>query len=442
MIHLTKVRAKTPFAFVDPIRVEPLELEYIQGALEAIGHESIIHDPLFDKAIRKNPLAPYKNGDVVILNGYNTARDDMIKLSHRIKARYPNTILIGSGVDVQRNHDLYRDGSFDYLVTSHCLSSLQQLIQTWSADTPGVGSKKQNGQWHFTPWSPLLQAEAIQATRSYFKTIQEQTTYVHYKNVALIKGAHSCPYPCAFCYCKTLNQGHHVMADYRAIFEEMRQVKADYYWIVDDVFVYDQVSLNAFLEAFKEDEAKRNEGNRTGPPKLIVYLRADFIANNLGALHRLKDSGVVEVIIGFESIKSDKLNTYQKGYGDQTTHKAIENLHRVDLAYTGLFMVHPDDYWADFKALMAFIRQVDMKQYTFSIYTPLRGTALYEEEAHQIVDHRSASYDFLHAVLPPRMGRLPFTLAFAALHLFQVCHSQSARQVLAMTLLRRLRGES
>ncbi len=411
-IVLKKVRKKTPFTWINPIKVEPLELEYLKVVIDALDLSSVIIDELFyrEKVV----------GDVIVLNGYNTARDQMMREAKLLKLKSPDVIIIGSGVDVQVNWKLYKDSDFDYLVVSNQLSVFKSLIEhiAFKKEIDFKGIVSLNEDRLFVESKVMTEVESINPSRTYFERINHQTRYLLYDNIALLKRSHGCPYNCDFCFCKQLNKGHYVARSYAALFEEMETIKADYFWVVDDVFIHNTAEAVLFLNAFKNKSFK-----------LIVYLRADFIATYPDLMRQLKDAGIIEVIVGLESIKSSTLKDFNKGYTSDVNTKAVTTLQSLGLSFTALFMIDINDDYKDFKALKKYIKNHQLQNYTFSIFTPLRGTDLYKVYEKDIVDYNCAHYDFLHLVIKPlKMHAIIFKMAFVELFLFQLFHSKSARK--------------
>ncbi|MBI9011006.1 MAG: hypothetical protein JEZ08_02150 [Clostridiales bacterium] len=411
-IILKKVRRKTPFSWINPIKVEPLELEYLKAVVDDLDLNGVIIDELYhkEKVI----------GDVVVLNGYNTARDQMMTEARQLKERSPKTIVIGSGVDVQINWKLYEKSAFDYLVISNQLSVFKNLMEylAFNKQISLSGIYSLNAEPSYVESDVMTSFETINPSRTYFDRIKHQTRYLLYENVALLKRSHSCPYACEFCFCKQLNKGQYVTRSYDALLLEMKSVKADYYWVVDDVFIQNETEGESFLKAFKNTDYK-----------MIVYLRADFISTHPNMIKALKTAGIVEVIVGFESVKASTLEDFNKGYTPDINTKAIKVLKTADLSFTALFMIDISDEYKDFKTLRQYIKKHDLLNYTFSIFTPLRGTELYKAYEKDIIDFKCEHYDFLHLVLKPvKMHKITFKLAFMALFVFQYFHSKSARQ--------------
>lgn len=411
-IVLKKVRKKTPFTWINPIKVEPLELEYLKAVIEDLNLCGVIIDDLYTK---EKVL-----GDVILLNGYNTARDQMMREAKQLKEHAPESIIIGSGVDVQVNWKLYEDSAFDYLVVSNQLSVFKNLIEhiVFKKEINFMGIVSLNEKHLFLESDVMTRVDPINPSRTYFESIKKQTRYLLYDNIALVKRSHGCPYTCEFCFCKQLNKGHYITRSYEALLEEIESIDADYYWAVDDVFIHTTAEARSFIETFK-----------TKSFKLIVYLRADFIAKHPDLMKQLKKAGIIEVIVGLESIKSSTLESFNKGYTSDINTKAITTMQRIGLSFTALFMVDINDDYNDFKALRNYIKKHKLMNYTFSIFTPLRGTDLYKEYENNIIDFNCEHYDFLHLVLKPvKMQSSTFKMAFIELFVFQYFHSKSARQ--------------
>ena len=75
IVFLEKIRVKTIFSIIDPVKVEPLELCYLKTVLNNMNIESYIVDDLFDFQ-QPNGLNP----DIIVLTGYNTAENEIIRI--------------------------------------------------------------------------------------------------------------------------------------------------------------------------------------------------------------------------------------------------------------------------------------------------------------------------------------------------------------------------
>ena len=407
IVYLEKVRVKTIFSIVDPVRVEPLELCYLKTVLNNMSIESYIVDDMFG-FVHPEGLNP----DIIVLTGYNTAENAIINKSKIYKSKFPNVKIIVGGVHIQENAEYFRVNTIDYIFHSGSLNTFKLLIENIISNN-GIplshGVDTFHGRvWHIGDKESVYENESIKPDRDFFNKAKSKFKYLDKRNVALIKGSIGCPYNCSFCYCKLLNNKHYIKADYEAMIEEMESIDADYYWIVDDVLLSSRNDALKFIDIV---EKKKSDF------KIIGYLRADFICRERDLLKRLRNAGLREVIVGFEATVNDELKAYEKTTNATDYPLAISLLKENNIDLTALFMVQPDYSVRDFKILNKFIKDNKLDCYTISIMTPIKGTKLFEEMKDLLIDKRAERYDFLHLVLKPKLPKLIFYTLFYSLHL-------------------------
>lgn len=408
-ILIEKTRVDTLFNIFQPVVTEPLELEYLKSSLESSGHEVFLVDKMFNVQM---PI--YITPELIILNGYNIAEDAMKERASEYKKQYPNSLIAASGVHVQLNKEIFRVEPFDLVVHSGSIEAfirLLDVLQVWDGRTSLEGAdimSREEGSWILGKDVNLERAEQIVPDRALFKSIRKKTRYLDKKDVALFKSGVGCPYDCSFCYCKALNGGNYIESNYSRLFQEMTELSPGYCWIVDDVLLNNLQDSRSFIEA-------SNEAGFKG--RIIGYLRADFIYRNRSILKDLKKAGLNEAIIGFEAPFHWQLQDYNKGIGPEMFKEVVENLKSAKIDLTALFIVDPGYTRKDFRELRALIRQLDIEVFTLSIFTPIKGTADYEEMKENISDHRSNKSDFLHLILPSRLPKALFYMEFYLTHL-------------------------
>ena len=408
-ILIEKTRVDTLFSIFQPVVTEPLELEYLKASLENSGHEVFLVDKMFRLQIPKNIIP-----DLVVLNGYNTAGDTMKEKAIEYRKQYPYSLIAASGVHVQLNKEVFRDEPFDLVIHSGSIEAFIKLLDVlpaWDGETPIEGAdlkSKVDCVWILGNEVNLEQAEQIEPDRALFKRIRRKTRYLDKKDIALFKSGVGCPHDCSFCYCKALNGRRYIESDYRRLFQEMTELLPGYCWIVDDILLKNENDARSFIEA-------SNESGFTG--RIIGYLRADFIYRNRSILKRLKKAGLNEAIVGFEAPFHWQLQDYNKEIGPDTFRDIVESLKAAEIDLTALFIVDPGYTRKDFRELRSFIRELDIEVFTLSIFTPIKGTADYEEMKDKIIDHRSNRSDFLHLILPSKLPKIVFYMEFYLTHL-------------------------
>ena len=407
IIFLEKIRVKTIFSIVDPVKVEPLELCYLKTILNNMNIESYIIDDLFGF---KEPQGLIPN--IIVLTGYNTAENEIIKKSKIYKNKYPQAKIIVGGVHIQENAAYFRVDTIDYVVHSGSLNTFVLLIKKIKNNDnipldKGVDTFQKNG-WHLGEKESINEIENIKPDRGFFSKAKSKFKYLDKRNVALIKGSVGCPFKCSYCYCKLLNNKHYIKPSYQAMIEEMESLDADYYWIIDDVLFSSRDDALKFIEIIEKKKIKL---------KIIGYLRADFICKEQDLLKRLKEVGLCEVIVGFEATDNKELENYKKTTDATDYPLAISLLKENKIDLTALFMVHPNYSFKDFKILNNFIKENQIDVYTISIMTPIKGTILYDEMKNELIEKRPEKFDFLHLVLKSKLPKFIFYILFYNLHI-------------------------
>lgn len=430
-VFLMKIRARTPFAWLDPVRVEPLELAYLASAVRLAGAAPYLIDGLFALA------APPVNPDVVVLTGYNTAEQVMITATKELRRDYPGAFLIIGGTHAQCNPGVFHVPTVDCVFHSPDLEQFRRLLESLAGagrplhefpEPRGFDRNTAQG-WIAGAARPVTGRPAMAPDRSLTRALIGDTRYLDKERVALVKSRTGCPFQCDFCYCRLLNTGRHLPPDFDAMLDEALALEADHIWVVDDVFLASRRDALSFLDACARRPAHAL--------RLIVYLRADLILELADLLGSLRDCGVREVIVGFEAVTPEELTGYHKQTDVLDYPAVIRLLREQGIDLTALFMVAPDYSVADFRRLARFIRENSLKTWTVSILTPIKGTHSFDEMRDQLVTLDPAAFDFLHLVTRSRLPRWLFYFWFARLHL-GLLRSPRIRTLLRRSLRHRI----
>lgn len=401
IVFLKKVRVKTVFSAFEPVIAEPLELCYLKAVLNEINIENYIIDELFTLHEPADVIP-----DIVMLTGYNVAEEEIIKNAQIYKSKYPHIKIIVGGVHIQVNPGVFHTKEIDYVCRTQSLNTfrilIEKIINNDFSPTSGVDSI------NIADEEILCEKEPIIPDRSLFNLFSGKLRYLEKRKVALIKGSIGCPYSCSYCYCKLLNSGRYVKTDYRKMIQEIKNIDADYFWIVDDVLFSGRKDALEFIEIIKNEELNI---------KIIGYLRADFILGEKDLLPALKNAGLTEVIVGFEASSNDELEGYEKSTNALDYPEVISLLRENEIDLTALFMVQPDYQIKHFRNLYKFIKTNKIEVYTISILTPIKGTKLYELFKDKLTTHDPRKFDFMHLVLKPRLPKWLFYLLFYGIHI-------------------------
>ena len=128
-IFLKKIRSKTLFSLLNPVKVEPLELCYLQALADNLGLENFVIDDLFG-LFEPQGITP----QVIVLTGYNTAEREILKEAKAYKKVYPEAKVIVGGLHVELNREVFRKHDIDFVIHSQDLTVLQNVLRFLRGD--------------------------------------------------------------------------------------------------------------------------------------------------------------------------------------------------------------------------------------------------------------------------------------------------------------------
>ena len=428
-ILLVKCHKRTIFSRLEPIVTEPLELEYLAGLLDRLAVPYRVYDPLLEDGSFEKVFNDYRP-DVLVLSGYITAVDTIISYSQYAKNRQHRIKVIVGGVHAAVNYEDFFVDTVDFIVHSDGVSSLEQLLKCSfqgekAADIDGIAFFHQ-GKWQVNSKKSTSLENMPFPNRSYFEKYQSRTKYLGYSPIAIIQTAISCPFKCNFCYCRMLNMGIYAARSIKSVVEEIEAIQGEYVWIVDDSFLLDRTRILQFIDEIEK---------RGIAKKFIAYSRIDFIANNPDIISKLAGIGFVELIVGMEAVDDKILEGFNKEYTFNDSVKATDILQTNNINLTALFIAGIDFTRKDFKRLKDWIRKLGISCYTVSIFTPLKGTAIYQAYESQIEVKDYSKWDFLHLTIKPvHMNALLFYFYFYLIFADQLIRSRQARSLIYQAL--------
>ncbi|MDW7674377.1 MAG: radical SAM protein [Bacillota bacterium] len=428
-VLLVKCHKKTIFSMLEPIVTEPLELEYLSGSLTKMEIQHKIYDPLIEGGSFVKVFNAY-SPDVLVLTGYITAVDTIISYSKYAKNRDANIKVVVGGVHAEVNFEDFFVDTVDFIVHSDGINTFEKILQSHFAIEKAAainGIAFYNGdKWQVNSKSVTFLENMPMPNRNYFEQYKSRTKYMHYNPIAIVKTALSCPFQCNFCYCRLLNMGTYAARSIESVVEEIKGINAEYIWIVDDSFLIDRERVLHFIAEIKRERIEK---------KYIAYSRVDFIVNNEDIINRLAEVGFIELIIGMEAVEDQRLEKLNKHCSSDDNMKAAEILGKYDIGLTALFIVGIDFTLQDFKSLRNSIEKMRLTCFTVSIFTPLKGTEVYQIYENQIKTKDYSKYDFLHLTIKPsQMHTTFFYLQFYLLYVRQFFISSYVRSFVYKSL--------
>ncbi|OGB90535.1 hypothetical protein A2625_03200 [candidate division WOR-1 bacterium RIFCSPHIGHO2_01_FULL_53_15] len=203
-----------------------------------------------------------------------------------------------------------------------------------------------------------------------------------------------CPFDCEFCSVSSFYGHTYRTRPIAEVEKEILSLKKDITFFVDDNIVGNRAYAKDFFR-------------RIIPHKLKWISQGSItMAEDRELLELASKSGCLCMIIGFESLSQENLNSIKKNFNQAAKFKdAIKKIHAHGIGIYGIFMFGLDHDDKDvFKRTVDFIIENNINTASFTILTPMPGTRLYQkmESEGRITDRDWTKYDHLHVVFKPR----------------------------------------
>lgn len=409
-VLLVKPEFKNVFTKLSLITTEPLELEY----MSAICRKHKVEVKICDLTIRgkslRYMLKKFKP-DVVAMTANFVHIYSIRKYVQVIKSFNPSILTLVGGPHAEVKPEDFQFEGIDIIFHSGGFKPFETIITEGEKvdyeSLKGICYKK-DGQWVRKEREIFDVTTLTFPDRTHFYENMKKYRYVTMKSCAIVKTSYSCPHSCNYCFSTLLNGGQYLCREPKNVVEEIKGIRCDNIWIVDDTFYVDKQKLDAFIEGIKAENIQK---------KFSLYFRADFIAANPDYMKRLAEIGVTMCAVGLEVIDDEVLEKYNKKSSVNIILRALEVLKECNIICIGLLMIDIDAEKSYFDRLYKFIKKHELYLSTISILTPMPGTQQYEKYKDRIVTDDYRKWDFVHLTIEPtKMSKMSFYFNFYKLY--------------------------
>lgn len=370
---------------------EPLELEYVAAMLEKLGHSADVVDLIIDKNFPR--ALKVKRYDVVAFSAYQVHVGIVKQYAQYAKKYDPKIVTMVGGVHAEVVPEDF-DSPYIDVVLEGGMYALEGVVKAIEEGKPtseirALGKTPKSCTFDF-PFPD----------RSKTARYRDHYNYIYHDNCATIKTSFSCAYKCEFCFCTRL--GKYFERDLNEVIEELKTIKEDNIFIVDDNFLFRRERIIEFCRLLDEHNIKKT---------YIAFGRADFISENEDMIALLAAHGFDAFFVGIESFKSGELDDYNKRTSVEVNNKAVRILEKYDVqCYSGL-IVGFDWTRKDFDGLIEYLNGFKHPMVNIQPITPIKGTPFYEKMKDKITEDETKyeHFDMAHAVMKPeKMSKRAF----------------------------------
>jgi hopanoid C-3 methylase len=225
--------------------------------------------------------------------------------------------------------------------------------------------------------------------------------------IVSINTSRGCPYRCQFCCLWKMNRGKYRFRSAELVVEEIRSFQEDFVDCIDDNSIENVARANRIADLMISGKIRK---------QMKMYARADTIAKNPELISKLALAGLKMALVGFETLRSDKLEEWNKKCTLEINHRAISLLQGNGIDVVAYFVVDPQFEEADFERLSRYVAEMKLSDPLFTILVPFPGTDLHERRKKDIVWNDYRIFDFFHTVFQTKLPLREFYHQFAMLY--------------------------
>lgn len=351
---------------------EPLALEYLAAGLLQNNHEVRILDLRLHPNDLLSTLEDF-NPDIVGLTAFSMHVRAGLLVLQKVKEFNKNCLTVTGGHHATIYAEDFFEPQVDLVVVGEGVVPLTKIAEAkknnQTYDTiKGVWYRNENDKFIFTgkqeaifiddlPF-PARDVVGADRTRYFIDWMQP---------VALLRTSVGCPYRCTFCSLWRVMEGKYNKRNISSVVEEIKQIKEDFVFLVDDEAFIDSKRMELMAQEFEHNNIKK---------RFFAYCRIDTIVRSETILAQWKKVGLERLFVGIDAISEKDLKEYNKKLSFAQIEAGLKIAQDLGIEILAQFVVNTDYTQADFKQLIRFVEHFKLNYPTFTVLTPLPATDL------------------------------------------------------------------
>jgi len=385
------------------LRLEPLGLELVAGAVRALGHDVRLIDLQVEGHADFARLVASWRPDVIAFScNYLANVPEIVDLARSAKDRLPRVFICVGGHSASftaRAILEHGEGAIDCVLKGEGEAAIPALLEAVAGDraalgtVPGAVTMEGEGPPpgflasldHVKPARDLLRHR-----RKYFIGTLDPCASVEFSR--------GCPWDCTFCSAWTFYGRSYRLHSPDWIVEDLGTIRENGIFIVDDVaFIQEQHGL-----AIGESIARKGIRKH-----FYLETRGDVLLRNREIFKFWSKLGLRYMFLGLEAIDEEGLRKYRKRVSLGKNFEALEFARSLGISVAINIIADPDWDKERFRVVRQWCLEVP-EVVNLSINTPYPGTETWLTEARQLATRDYRLFDIQHAVLPTRLPLAEF----------------------------------
>jgi len=356
---------------------EPLALEYLAAGLKLDGHEVRVLDLRLHPDGLDRTLCDF-DPDVVGVTAFSMHVLTALAICRRVKAWRRGCWTVAGGHHATLLPEDFFEPEVDFVVVGEGVRPLRTLI---AAITDGEPGRSVPGVWYHEdagfryggPPLPFQIGDLPSPDRSVTAADRHAYFIDWMKPVALVRTTVGCPYRCSFCSLWKIMDGKYHRREIDPVVREMATVEEDFVFLVDDEAFIDGRRMTALAGALRDAGLQK---------RYFTYCRIDTLLRQREAVAAWREIGLDRLFVGIDATTENRLLEYHKRLTISQVEAGLDLARKLGIEIFAQFVVSPSFTRRDFQQLIRFIEHHRIRYPSFTVLTPIPGTALLETFDH------------------------------------------------------------
>ncbi|HAZ11198.1 MAG: hypothetical protein A2X86_08500 [Bdellovibrionales bacterium GWA2_49_15] len=369
-------------------------IPYISSFIKQHGHTvklingQILSDKKYDQLIN-NITSP-----VIGISTYHYDIREFFALTHFLKKKYPDKIIVGGGRGPASFplEYIFTHGRADYLILNEGEIPFNEFLNLLEANqfspekVPNLAYLKNGKVTLSRPQNVLMEdldklpfPDRDLIDQRYYLKFQQKITGERLIRIVTSRG---CPHVCFFCDKSGMGNKIRLRSADSVIAEiefTMKKYKTNYFFFIDDLFVHSNSRLTEFCEKIRQKKLKI---------RWEAHARVNSLAPEMYPL--LKESGCEQLFFGIESGSQTILDKIQKGISVAEIKSALKQCRKNGIKSFGYFIVGvPGETKKDHQATLKLIKDGPIDGVEVFYLLPYKGSPIFNK----LYDKNSFSWE-------------------------------------------------
>jgi hopanoid C-3 methylase len=377
------------------LRLEPLGLELVAAAAQALGHRVTLIDLQVESHADYVGMLRERQPDAVGFScNYLANVPEIVDLAKLTKQLLPEcTVFVGghSASFIAGALLAHAEGAIDCVLKGEGESAIGPLLSAIAGDrralalVPGAVTAAGEGP-------PVRMVDHLDDHRPARDLLRHRKKYFIgvLDPCASIEFTRGCPWDCSFCSAWTFYGRSYRTRTPDAILDDLGRVREPGVFIVDDV---------AFIQAKQGLQIGEAIALRGIKKQYYLETRGDVLLRNKEVFRLWKTLGLAYMFVGIEAIDEEGLALHRKRITLSKNFEALDFARSLGITVAINLIADPSWDRRRFEVVRQWCLEIP-EIVNISVNTPYPGTESWHTEARRVTTRDYRLYDIQHAVLP------------------------------------------